>query len=374
MQTNKRINITYLIGQLRLGGAEQQLYYLLSGLDRTRFSPQVINLAPDQSLAWAEPIAALGVPVYSVPRSANRLKRVLQIQSMLGRIAVHIVHSWVFHTNIYAATSGILRHVPIRIGSMRTNPERLEKQYLLRWLGQLGLDSLLINSTTGARSLKNNQKSSVRCIPNGVPIPMPLSKAQIVELKGMLGFSSVDRLIGCVGRLDPNKNQAMLVRSFATLAERWTNIFLVLIGDGESNSELKQLVQLKGIVDRVRFVGELPQAARFLPAFEVNCLTSFYEGMPNAIMEASAAGLPVIATNTGGASEVVEHGKTGFLVQPDDDVALTTYLEQLLASPIQAASFGVAGAEKMAKEFSVARMVEKIVQMYEELLMVKCAS
>jgi len=374
MQATRGINIVYLIGQLGVGGAEQQFYYLLSKLDRSRFSPEVINLAPDQSQAWAGPIVALDIPIHSVPRSANRINRVIKIHSILRRYSTQVIHSWVFHTNIYAAISGLIQQVPVRIGSMRSSPERLEKQRLLRWVGQQGLDMVVTNSTAAAYSLKNGRKPTVRYIPNGVSIPTPVRMEQIVELKARLGFKSTDRLIGCIGRLDQNKNQAMLIRSFAALKTRRPNAFLVFIGNGESRSELEQLADAKELTDRVRFLGELPQAFQYLPALELICLTSYYEGMPNAIMEASAAGLPVIATRVGGAPEVVEHGKTGFLVQPDDDVLLTAYLEQLLSNPIQSTTFGIAGAEKMLREFSVNAMGEKMMEMYEELLRAKCAS
>ena len=247
------------------------------------------------------------------------------------------------------ALSGFWKPTPVRVGSIRTNPNRFAKRHFLRWLGQQGLDLLISNSAVAVQSLESSRKDLVRYIPNGVPIPDPVSAEKIVKLKSELGFKSTDRLIGCIGRLDRNKNQAMLIRSFATLAAYKPDTFLVLFGNGENRSELERLVCEKNMTDRVRFLGETSQAAQYLPAFEVNCLTSYYEGMPNAIMEASAAGLPVIATDVGGASEVIEHGRTGFLVRPDDDSAFITCLEQLLTNPVLASSFGSAGMEKMRR-------------------------
>jgi hypothetical protein len=113
------INLAIIAGQLGLGGAEQQLYYLLSGLDRTRFRPLVISLGVHATEYWEGPITELEVPICHVSRSLGRPVRTLKIAHLLWTADATIVHAWAFHANLYAAVAGRLAGVPVRLGSMR---------------------------------------------------------------------------------------------------------------------------------------------------------------------------------------------------------------------------------------------------------------
>ena len=110
------IKIAIISGQLGLGGAEQQLYHLLAGLDRSRFSPIVISLGPRDEY-WTKPIRILGVPLWHFDRSLGRLGRAIQIARLLRRENVQIVHSWVLHTNPYSSVAGRLSGAPLRLCS-----------------------------------------------------------------------------------------------------------------------------------------------------------------------------------------------------------------------------------------------------------------
>jgi hypothetical protein len=157
--------LAYIVGQLILGGAEQQLYYLLSGLDRSYFRPFVITLgsAPDEY--WTRPIEELGVRVEHVRRLSSRALRVIRIVNILRSENYHLVHSWSFHTNPYAALAGRLAGIPLRIGSMRENYELLTERYV-RLLGYRGLDALIANSKSAASQVKQGglTKASIRFV------------------------------------------------------------------------------------------------------------------------------------------------------------------------------------------------------------------
>src|SRR5262245_1612957 len=114
MQENA-LGLALISGQLGLGGAEQQLYHLLSGLDRSRFRPVVINMGLHDEY-WEQPIKSLGVPVWHIPRSLGRINRAVRVASLLRSEKVQIVHGWVFHANPYSAIAGRLARVSVRIG------------------------------------------------------------------------------------------------------------------------------------------------------------------------------------------------------------------------------------------------------------------
>src|SRR5262249_42614900 len=150
---------------------------------------------------------------------------------------------------------------------------------------------------------------------------------------------------------------SMLLRAFAPLTKKWPTLQLVIIGDGPLKSQLAAMAEGLGVAPKVILPGRLPLAARYLLAMEVCCLTSYTEGMPNLIMEAAAAGLPVVSTRCGDSSDLIEHGVSGYLVSINDCAAMSSYLDVLLANVDQRRRMGQAGRQKMRREFSVKAMV-----------------
>jgi len=363
------LRLAYIIGQLSVGGAEQQLYHLLSGLDRSYFSPLVITLGPIPNEYWKPRIAELDIPVQHVPRVFSRALRTLRIATILRSVKTEIVHSWSFHTNPYAAVAGRLAGVTLRLGSMRENYGLITDR-MVRRLGYVGLDALTTNSRTAARQVKEFAltKAPVRFVANGIAISERVSQEDHARLKSELGFSDNHILLGTIARLDGNKNHAMLLRAFAPLTKRWPDLRLVIIGDGQLKTRLSGIAKELGILSRVSFLGEIPLAARYLPAMHVCCLSSYTEGMPNLVMEAMAAGVPVVSTRCGDTVDLVEHGVSGYLVSADDDANMSRYLDVLLGKPEQRLQMGQAGRQKMRDEFSVTQMVTRMTQFYEELL------
>src|SRR5262249_48738144 len=153
--------------------------------------------------------------------------------------------------------------------------------------------------------------ASVRMVPNGVSIPEPINPIERSRLKSELGYANTDLLIGSIGRMDENKNFSMLLRVFAPLTKKWPSLRLVLIGDGPMKRELAVMAESLGINSKVSLPGSIPLAAKYLPALDVCCLTSYTEGMPNLVMEAAAAGLAVVSTNCGDTVDLLEHGVSG---------------------------------------------------------------
>jgi glycosyltransferase involved in cell wall biosynthesis len=202
-------------------------------------------------------------------------------------------------------------------------------------------------------------------------VPREAEKDHCEQLKSELGFSATHRLIGTIARLDTNKNHSMLIKAFHRLSAAWPNARLVIIGKGPTRDQLMEEVLTLGLVGRVLLTGALPDAARYIPAFDVCCLTSRTEGTPNLLMEASAAGVPVVATRSGGSSEVIADGSTGFLVPLEDDTIFASRVEMLLANPEYAKRMGLSGREKVLDEFSVSAMVSSMTRVYSEQIAAK---
>ena len=173
----RKICIAFIIGGLRLGGAEQQLYNVLAGLDRSRFRPVVITLGSELNEFWREPIARLGISVFHVSRKFGRFIRTLKIRAILRAEKAQIVHSWSFHTNPYSALTGRLAGTPLRFGSMRENYELLADTRLIRRIGYWGLDTITTNSVSATKQVEELKltRGRVCTLPNGVSIPVPIT-------------------------------------------------------------------------------------------------------------------------------------------------------------------------------------------------------
>jgi len=167
---------------------------------------------------------------------------------------------------------------------------------------------------------------------------------------------------GTVGRLDPVKDQVGLLRAFAR-ANKGRHA-LVIAGDGPARPQLEATVRELGLGDRVRLLGERDDVPIVLRALDVFVLSSIGEGISNAILEAMASGLPVIATGVGGNVELVRDGLTGCLIEPRRPELLADALTAYFDDPARAATHGAAGRSRAGEEFGLERMLAGYVALY----------
>lgn len=172
-------------------------------------------------------------------------------------------------------------------------------------------------------------------------------------------------VIGNVARLVPQKGQRTIVEAAPLILERHPRARFVLVGDGESRAELKQAVAADGLSDRFRFLGERDDVPGLLASFDVFVLPSRFEGLCYAVIEAQAAGVPVVATPVGGVRENVRDGETGIVVPPDEPAALAAAVNRLLDDPAEARRLADAARDRALSRYAVARMVSETIALYE---------
>jgi len=165
-----------------------------------------------------------------------------------------------------------------------------------------------------------------------------------------------------VGRLAAGKGLPMLFESLVALKSSHPNCRLTVVGDGPDRHNLETLVDAMALGDRVTFAGYQSQSdvRRYLTQVDIFILPSFSEGVPVVLMEAMAAGVPVIATRVGGIGELVDDGINGYLAIPGDSQSLTQHLDTLLKDPQRRAEFGAKGRDKVAQEFNIYSEVERL--------------
>jgi glycosyltransferase involved in cell wall biosynthesis len=361
------IRLIIVAGQLGLGGAEQQLYFMLRGLPRGEFEPHVVSFGKDGAEHWRSPIESLGIAVYEWGQK-SRASRMASLVWLLARRRAHIVHAWDFFTGPYAATAAAICRAHA-LGSLRQTFPRDDTKMLIRRMGRVGLEMFVANSSRVAGSLRGTELEGLRCevVQNGVQSAEELSAEEAARIRARLGLSPDDLILMAAGRLDANKNPLLLVNAFAQLKREFPLGKLAFLGDGPLHAEIRKRAETFGVGRSVLVPGSIPGAAELLAAADVVALTSWTEGMPNVLMEASAAGVPVVATDVGGVREVVEDGRTGFVIDPGDVAALTDRLRVLFREGVLRESLGQAGRAKMRANFSVDRMVSGFTGLYREV-------
>jgi glycosyltransferase involved in cell wall biosynthesis len=208
----------------------------------------------------------------------------------------------------------------------------------------------------------------VRVIFNGIDLaPFRANGADRPAVRRELGASADDLVVLQVARLHDLKDHPTAVRALAAAARRRPDIRLVLVGEGAERTAIESLVRAEGLGDRVRLLGLRTDVARLLGGADVVLLTSISEGIPLTLIEAMAAGLPVVSTRVGGVPEVVDDGRTGLLAPPGDPAALAEHLVRLAEQPGLREALGRSGRERAAA-FSEALMHERYRQLYEGML------
>lgn len=210
----------------------------------------------------------------------------------------------------------------------------------------------------------------IRLICNGVDTERFHPSARMT---GLLpdGFAAAGNMvIGAVGRLEPVKDQLTLVKAFVELVRRdpaGARLRLVLVGEGSLRKPIEALLAESGLARQVWLAGDRDDVPALMCAMDLFVLPSLAEGISNTILEAMACGLPVVATRVGGNAELVEEGRTGTLVEPDDPVAMARALAGYVQDSEQCRNHGAAARQRVEEQFSLDGMVARYIALYDEL-------
>lgn len=366
-----RHTVMLLTVGLTIGGTEGQLLELASRLDPRRFNVLVCALKREGPLAGS--MRERGVRVVTLNGWGPWDVRVLfRLFRLIRRERPDILHAFLGLANLAASLVGRPLGVPVVVWSYRdveiwkTRAHWLVDRAGARWADAITCCSDAVRQFVLARL--GEDASRVVTIHNGIDLEAFDSNriAGRPELK-LRGGGCV---IGTVSRLDePKKGLAVLLRALAGLAKRsdlppWQ---CLLVGEGPARRRLETLASELGLSERVVFAGMRRDVARVLPALDLFVCPSLYEGFGIAIVEAMAAGRPVVASAVDGIPEVVVDQDTGLLVPPGNESALAEALAALLLRPDRARAMGLRGRERAREMFSITTTVERHQRLYESL-------
>jgi glycosyltransferase involved in cell wall biosynthesis len=368
---NRECNVMLLTVGLTVGGTEGQLLELASRLDSRRFNVLVCALKGEGPVARV--MRERGIRVVTLNgRGAWDVRVLYRLFRLVRQERPEILHAFLGFANLAASLAGRLPGVPVVIWSYRdvevwkTKAHWLVDRLAVRWADAITCCSDAVRRFVLAHM--NGQASKFLTIHNGVDLEMFGSARAASRSELKLREGGV--VIGTVSRLDePKKGLAVMLRALAHLAGRdgmpdWQ---WLLVGDGPARDRLRSLAVELELPGQVMFAGLRHDVASVLPVMDIFVCPSLYEGFGIAIVEAMAVGRPVIASATGGITEIVVHGDTGLLVPPGDAAALADALATLLTHPDQARAMGARGLARVRERFSIETTVQQHQQLYESL-------
>jgi glycosyltransferase involved in cell wall biosynthesis len=367
---NMNFLVLHFITELDAGGAQTALYRLLKHTDLTGIKPVVVCLYNGDRL-MADRIRQLGVPVIDVQLTAWwRIDALWRLYRLLRRERPSILHCWLFHANFLGRIMGRLARVPIIITSRRNVEiggawrERLQR-------GTVELDDKIIAVCEAARQAEIQRShvspDKVVTIYNGIDVaPFAVSTRQAIRRE--LGIDADAFLLGVIGRLHRQKGHVYLFQALRQVRPQFADVRLLVVGDCRLRNELVAQAEREGVADVVIFTGARGDIPEILSALDLFVLPSLWEGLPNVVLEAMAAGLPVVATAVGGTPELIINGETGLLVPPQDADSLAQAILHLLANPEQANAMGRAGRMHVQSKFAMSHSTLATHQLYHDLI------
>jgi glycosyltransferase involved in cell wall biosynthesis len=362
------------------GGAERQMVLLAEHLPRPRFDVRFILLSERGLLA--ESVEALGVrvDVLGLPRGCSPFhpRCALAAIGALRRYRaivrnVDVVDAWLAPALTFATAARPFARPPVLLGGRRwlTDLYRSKPWYrrAITSASARLADAVVTNSAAAARELVDHdgvQPEKVRVIPNAV-LPATSSVDDRLAARAMWDAREGDLVVGCVANLKPEKGHQTMLTVAAAMRRSRPNVRFVFVGGGQLRQQLARAIERDGLRGMVWLHGAEPDARRLYGAFDIVVQASDSEGLPNVVLEAAAAGLPIVATAVGGTGEIVTDEVDGLLVRPRDANAMREALERLFDDPALRARLGAA-AQRRAGDFSPERLVDATGELYESLL------
>jgi glycosyltransferase involved in cell wall biosynthesis len=367
----RRIKVLHILANLGTGGAERMVVHIVRGLDRQRFDAAVVCISKPFGTDLEQVLAEDGIKVWYLGKGSGFDPRIYaKIHPIVRDFQPDVMHTHV-HVMRYALPS-MLYFKPTLMLHTVNNLAEYEVEPRAYWLQRFAFNHGVVPIAVADEVAVSLQRlygiERCRVVLNCIPTSLySFPQTPKAEWRAKQGFRDDDVLLGCVARFAPQKNHALLIDAFAQVAASHPRAHLVLAGVGELLEPARTQATQLGLADRVHFLGLRTDIPDTLGAIDIFVLSSDYEGNPLSVIEAMAAGLPIVSTAAGGVPELVENGKEGFVVQPGNLKGLAESMAFLLHEQRARKSMGAAAARRAKEKFDVSVMVKAYEELYETL-------
>ena len=358
-----------------IGGTETQAVELARRLDPARYQVTIGCLRKEGPLLSRLEGSAVQVIEFSLGKGIDTpsgIAGILRIARFLRRERIQIVHAHDLWSNIVGVVASKLARVPVTITSQRDLSHDAwygtYRRRVLRFLQ--GRSSAVLTNAKAIRDglVEDGISANKVCVVyNGVDIDRFRSVKSNREW--LFPESAGRKLVVLVGNMNSDvKGHPVLIDAAPEIVKAHSEVQFVLVGDGPKRVDYEASVEAAGLNPYFLFLGRRSDVPDILASCDIAVLPSLAEGLPNAVLEYLAAGLPVVATALGGNLEVVQDGVTGLLITPSEPEVLTRALMRLLGDPVLAATIAKAGQEHVRNNFSFERLVLEVGKLYRNLL------
>lgn len=361
-------SVAHILSSFALGGQERVAVDLAVSQHRAGWRVSVLSLAPPPDGPFAAELRNAGVQVARVARCRDGVDPmlVLRLCRWLRKHSIDLVHTHNRMALIYGAPAARLAGAAVVHTKHGYNPRRGTRLLAGNLSGKLVAGFVAVSEETAAvaRQRREINEARLHVIANGIELgqfqPNPAAGQRI---RTELGIAADDCVIGAVGRVAKEKNHALLLRAAAPLLHSGGH--LVIAGDGPLLPALRE--EARGMPN-VHLLGVRGDVRDVLNAFDIFAMSSDTEGMPLVVLEAMATALPIVSTSVGGIPNVVEEGKTGFLVPARDESALRQRLERLVVDRDARRALGNQARQVALDRYSAERMQRDYLHLYEQVL------
>ncbi|MBN1405137.1 MAG: GT4 family glycosyltransferase PelF [Candidatus Omnitrophica bacterium] len=371
---NRKIKIGFISYGLDVGGIETLILEICKRLPKDRYSLCVFEFQGNGKLQ--QEFEQIGVKVHTVKKIRNLdWSLPFKLAKLFKQQGIDIVHAHDQSPWLYAGIAAKFAGVPV-VYTEHTTPDITIYQNVNRWKRVEKALSMITKQITAvadsvARYMIDEAGISakkVKVIYNGIDAKIYDKKADIAAKRKELGIKETDLIVGNVASLLPKKDPKTLLEAFKLVIQQVPNAKLVMAGDGLLKEQLMAMKDNLGLNGSVKFLGNRRDIPELLQVFDVFALSSVKEGLPIAILEAMASGLAVVATDVDGNAEVVQHGKTGFIVPARNPVALAEDIVKLLLDKDEAKKMGFLAQERVKNYFTFEKMIAEYENVYNAVL------
>lgn len=355
----KKRKVLIVTDEMEVGGSQRQIANLLTAIDQTRIEPVLLYFREHSFLV--DQIEAEGVRVHYLPKNGKVSPGFLMaLVGFLRAERFDVIHAYSFTAELWIALARRFAKGASLISSIRGKYDEYAwwQWRIKQWVTHQS--TLVISNSKMAAEFAYQQMAlsgdDCAIVYNGVRAPATdmLLPEDLVDLR-----ASYDWILTFVGRLGSEKNVPCLMRAAKHLQDEGRNrLGIWLVGDGAERQKLEAMAAEFGL-KQVHFLGQRLDVDAILRHSDAAVLPSFWEGLSNALLEAMAAGKPVIASAVGGSPEIVQHEGNGLLFPSDDDQALAKAITRLSDDQIFSANLGAKGKATIEQRFSVAAMVKQ---------------
>jgi glycosyltransferase involved in cell wall biosynthesis len=374
--------VAFLITEFGRGGAETQILRLAIGLKQRGWAPSVISMMP--AVGYFEELAEANIPLdtLGMTRGIPDPRGLAELVRLLRQRRPDVLASFCFHANVLGPVAGRLAGVPVIVSSIRgerfgsRNRERIERALTqLRFRDVLTTNSELVAQSLVARKIASAGRTIV--IPNGIVSQVYRTQTGLrTRLRSELGLDDDAFFWLAVGNVRLPKDYPNLLRAFRMLRQERPEARLKIAGDVREPLAMAQFHAALDSrdADAVELLGSREDIPALLAAADALVLSSAHEGLPNVVMEALAAGLPVVATDVGGVRELVEPDVSGFVVPAQDAQRLYEAMDRMMACDGERRQvMGARGQAHIEAHFDLLRVTQRWEDLFENLLASKRA-